>query len=107
MTSLTLTPPLATQGTELIHQAIAVIAEQLKSIDKQLKDTRTKMDAAADVDPTPSSIDLKEQWSLAMIKLKKERCTLGSQLMVDIQGLTAVAREYGFGRSDAGVSMFD
>ena len=100
MTSLT-TPT----GTGL---TTAAVCAQFESIDKQLKAARAKRDAA-DVDPTPSSIDREEKWSLAVIQLKKDRYTLGSQMMVDIRALTAMARQYGFdgpGGSGASVSIF-
>ena len=98
MTSLT---TLTQTGTGL---TTAAVSAQFESIDKQLKAARTNRDAA-DVDPTPSSIDREEKWSLAMIQLKKERCTLGSQMMVDIRALTAMAKQYGFGSGGSGASV--
>ena len=101
MTSLTTAAPTGTGLTT------AAVAAKFESIDKQLKAARTNRDAA-DVDPTPSGIDREEKWSLAMIQLKKDRCTLGSQMMVDIRALTAMAKQYGFesGGSGASVSIF-
>ena len=95
MTSLTTTTATPT-GTGL---TTAAILARFESIGQQLKAARANRDAAG-VDPTPSStpssIDREEKWSLAMIQLKKDRCTLGSQMMVDIRALTAVAKQYGF-----------
>ena len=102
MTSLTTAAPTGTGLTT------AAVAAQFKSIDKQLKAARTNRDAA-DVDPTCSSTDREEKWSLAMIQLKKDRRTLGSQMMVDIRALTAMAKQYGFdgpGGFDSSVSIF-
>ena len=103
MTSLTTPTPTPT-GTGL---TTAAVAAQFESIDKQLKAARTNRDAA-DVDPTPSGVDREEKWSLAMIQLKKARSTLGSQMMVDIRALTAMAKQYGFGSDgfDSSVSIF-
>ena len=101
MTSLTATPT----GTGL---TTAAVAAQFESIDKQLKAARTNRDAA-DADRTLSGTDREEKWSLAMIQLKKDRRTLGSQMMVDIRALTAMAKQYGFGGSDvfdSSVSIF-
>ena len=102
MSSLTAAPT----GTGL---TTAAVAAQFESIDKQLKAARTNRDAA-DADRTLSGTDREEKWSLAMIQLKKDRSTLGSQMMVDIRALTAMAKQYGFdggsGGSGASVSIF-
>ena len=108
MTSLTTTTATPT-GTGL---TTAAILARFESIGQQLKAARANRDAAG-VDPTPSStpssIDREEKWSLAMIQLKKDRRTLGSQMMVDIRALTAMAKQYGFdgpGGFDSSVSIF-
>ena len=101
---MTTTHEVTTTCTSNIAATIATVTQNVDSIDRQLEEARTKMEAG-DKNPSPLWWINREKWELAVKRLKEKRCTLGSQLMIDISALTAVARTYKLEKCGTGASV--